>query len=109
MTHPPKPTALNQDGYLENPSPDLLNLLKSSKDCYYLTNGSFDITIQPLLDLWENDSLWQQDEWTQQQEVDKALKLVGMDKVDIKDYGIYFNRDGMKITLGGIAKGLRRF
>ena len=96
---------LNQDGYLENPSPDLLNLLKSSKDCYYLTNGSFDITIQPLLDLWENDSLWQQDEWTQQQEVDKALKLVGMDKVDIKDYGIYFNRDGMKITLGGIAKG----
>jgi len=96
---------LNRDGYLDNPSSDLLNLLKTAREYYNLTDGSFDITIQPLLELWDNGKLWQQDEWTQQDRVDEALRLVGTDNMSINDYGIYFNRDGMKITLGGIAKG----
>jgi len=96
---------LNRDGYLDNPSTDLLNLLKTAREYYRLTDGGFDITVQPLLELWDNDKLWQQDEWTQQDKVEKALQLVDMDKVEIKDYGIYFKREGMKITLGGIAKG----
>ena len=96
---------LNRDGCLDNPSPDLLNLLKAAREYYNFTAGSFDITIQPLLELWDSGKLWQQNEWTQQDEVYKALRLVGMENMSISDYGIYFNRDGMKITLGGIAKG----
>ncbi|GAI03764.1 unnamed protein product, partial [marine sediment metagenome] len=44
---------LNQDGYLDTPSSELLELISMSLDYSELTDGSFDITCQPLLDLWE--------------------------------------------------------
>ena len=50
---------LNRDGYIDNPSADLLNLTRLSIDYFKLTNSYFDITVQPLLDIW-SAGLWQQ-------------------------------------------------
>ena len=101
---------LNQTGYSATPSDELLELIKMSLDYSELTEGSFDITVQPLLDLYEynpdaDKQFWELDESTQQAEINKALKLVGPDQIIIRDNTIRFKEEGTKITLGGIAKG----
>ncbi len=100
---------LNQTGYSDAPSDELLELIKLSLDYSELTDGSFDITVQPLLDLYEynpdaDKQFWELDESTQQAEINEALKLVGPDQIIIEDNTIRF-KEGTKITLGGIAKG----
>ncbi len=101
---------LNQTGYSDTPSDELLELLSLSLDYSKLTDGSFDITVQPLLDLWEynpdaDKQFWELAESTQKVEINKALKLVGTDQIIIEDNAISFKEEGTKITLGGIAKG----
>jgi len=101
---------LNQNGYSDTPSDELLELINLSLYYSELTDGSFDITVQPLLDLWEynpdaDKQFWELDESTQKPEINKALKLVGTDQIIIKDNTISFKEEGTKITLGGIAKG----
>jgi thiamine biosynthesis lipoprotein len=95
---------LNRDGYLEAPSEDLRQLITLSLNYGKLTDGAFDITVQPLLELWEA-GLWQEPEEVQQQRINETLKLVGWDKIGVSDDQIFFQEAGMKITLGGIAKG----
>jgi len=95
---------LNQDGYLDTPSDDLLKLISMSLDYYKLTDGSFDITVQPLLELWQG-GLWKESKEVQQSKIDETLGLVGSDKIAIEDSRIYFQTEGTEITLGGIAKG----
>ncbi|MFC1983540.1 FAD:protein FMN transferase [Chloroflexota bacterium] len=101
---------LNQDGYMDAPSDELLELITMAIDYSELTGGSFDITCQPLLDLWEYNpdaekQFWELDEATQMARINEALKLLGSNKIVIEENRIYFKENGMKITLGGIAKG----
>ena len=95
---------LNRDGYLEAPSEDLQHLITKSLEYGQLTDGAFDITVQPLLELWEA-GLWQEPETVQQQRINETLALVGWNKISTQDDEILFTEAGMKITLGGIAKG----
>ncbi len=101
---------LNQVGRLDTASDDLLKLLTMSLDYSELTGGSFDITCQPLLDLWSykpdaDKQFWELDETAQRERINETLKLVGPDQIIIEDNTIRFKEEGMKITLGGIAKG----
>jgi len=43
---------LNTEGIVENPSPELVEMIQISIDYWDITGGVFDITIMPLLDLW---------------------------------------------------------
>jgi len=95
---------LNRDGYLDTPSPELLELLAASLYYSEMTDGYFDITVQPLLDLWAG-GLWQESEEVQQSKIDETMGIVGWDKIAIEDNSVHFTVEGMKITLGGIAKG----
>ncbi|MFC1897475.1 FAD:protein FMN transferase [Chloroflexota bacterium] len=101
---------LNQDEYVDTPSDELLELITMAIDYSELTGGSFDITCQPLLDLWSfqpdaDKQFWELDETTQKARINEASKLLGSDKIVIEENRIYFKENGMKITLGGIAKG----
>jgi len=101
---------LNQDGYSDAPSDELLELIRMSLDYSELTSSYFDITCQPLLDLWSYNpnsekQFWELDEATQKAEISETSKLVGSDKIVVEENRIYFQEEGMKITLGGIAKG----
>ncbi|MFC1873619.1 FAD:protein FMN transferase [Chloroflexota bacterium] len=95
---------LNQEGYLDNVNADLMVLVKESIEYGILTNGSFDITVQPLLDLWAG-GLWMEDLQTQQELINETLNLIGIYKIKVNVDSISFAVDGMKITLGGITKG----
>ena len=101
---------LNRDGQLEMPSAELSELLNLSIEYSELTEGAFDVTCQPLLDLWSykpdaDKQFWEMNQVEQQLQIDETLKLVSSDKIVIGEDKIYFTREGVKITLGGIAKG----
>ncbi len=101
---------LNQVGRLDTASDDLLKLLTMSLDYSQITDGCFDITVQPLLDLWKYNpsaekQFWELEESIQKKQIDETFKRVGSDKIVIEGNEISFKKEGMKITLGGIAKG----
>ena len=95
---------LNQQGYLDEASDELLEMIDLSIEYYKITDGSFDITIEPLLKLW-SEGLWKESEEVQAEKISEALMLVGSDKINIENRKIEFELDGMSVTLGGIAKG----
>jgi FAD:protein FMN transferase len=86
-------------------SPLLWDVLVKSKYYYDLSNGSFDVTITPLMKLW--GFYQKQNKIPSDQEIKKALTLVGFDKVifNSKNRTVFFQKAGMQIDLGGIAKG----
>ena len=96
--------ALNTNGYLtkEKVTPELEYLIK--KSVYYsdVSGGAFDVTIHPILNLWK-EGLWTEDSERQNRVIKDELSRIGYKKILIDDNGIFL--DGVKIDLGGIAKG----
>ena len=80
-------------------------LIKRSKEIYDSTNGVFDITIYPIMQArgfpTENYRV------PGKKELKKLRGLMGADHVlyDEKKQEVTLNKEGMKIDLGGIAKG----
>ncbi len=97
-------SVLNKEGFIDDPSDELRELISLSIEYYGISGGSFDITIRPVLALW-SEGLWKESEEVQSAEIKKALRLVGSDKIIIEDNKIYFTVEGMSVDLGGIAKG----
>jgi FAD:protein FMN transferase len=95
---------LNRLGKLKV-SPDTFYILKKSKEFWQLTQGAFDITVGPLVDLWGFTS--QEYQVPGDDQVQAALKLVGSDKIILHEFDnvVEFKLPGMKIDLGAIAKG----
>ncbi|MFC1899015.1 FAD:protein FMN transferase [Chloroflexota bacterium] len=101
---------LNQDGYIEGPSEELREVIETSIKYYTLTGGYFDITIQPLLDLWQfnpetETQFWELDESFQKVKIVEAKRLLGSLHIIIEENKISFDKEGMKVTLNAIAKG----
>lgn len=86
-------------------SPDSLYLMREASDLYWKTDGLFDITIYPLMELWGFPS--GQYHVPAPEELEQALALVGMSAVSLDEKNGYaaFDRPGMKIDFGGLAKG----
>jgi len=97
-------SSLNKNGYLDNPSEELTELINKSLYYYNITDGSFDITVQPIIDLWSG-GLWEESKEVQEEKIKEALSVVGSNKIIINKDRIEFGVKGMTITLGGIAKG----
>ena len=103
---------LNEQGQLSNPSDDLWNIVTASIEAYKTTNGVFDITVEPLLDLWRYKEgaavqFWELNPDTQKQEIAQAMTLLGSDRIQMITSPVrsIVLSPGMQITLGGIAKG----
>lgn len=78
-----------------------------SRGIYYseLTEGSFDITVGPLVKLWNIG--FPEARVPSQSEIDAVLPLIDFTKVhlDTKNKTVFLENKGMKLDLGGIAKG----
>ena len=103
---------LNQDKVLSNPSMELVELIEVSQRFCILTDGCFDITVQPLLDLWSYDPAAEQQMWElnyseQVEKINAVMSFVGSDLIQVSDSPsqIVLSEANMSITLGGIAKG----
>lgn len=95
---------LNKNGFIEEPSNDLLYNVKKSLRYSELSEGAFDITVQPILDLYK-DSFENKKRAPTDDEVKETMKLVNFENIVIEFKKIRFEKQEMKITLGGIAKG----
>ncbi len=84
-------------------TPDLVYLVKKSIEIADISNGAFDITITPLIELWPfNDD---NPIRPSKKEIQNALIYVNYKAIHIEDNKIKFNDPFIKIDLGGIAKG----
>jgi thiamine biosynthesis lipoprotein len=85
---------------------ELFDLIAFSKKQNGPTRGSFDLTVGAFQGLWKFD---EDKDGTipKEKDVRARLKLIGWDKVDIRARGrkIRLEKKGMKLTLGGLAKG----
>lgn len=95
---------LNKAGKLAV-SPDTFYIIKKSQEFWQVSNGAFDITVAPLIDLWGFTN--KEYSLPPDAKIKNALSLIGTDKIILNDsdFVIQFKLSGMKIDLGGIAKG----
>jgi FAD:protein FMN transferase len=99
---------LNRYGRLDAPSHDLLALLSECQRFSELSGGAFDVTVQPLWNVYAAHFFASQSPLPQGPEpraIGQALALVGWQGVDITSRHIALARPGMGLTLNGIAQG----
>jgi thiamine biosynthesis lipoprotein len=86
-------------------SPDLFAVLCAAKQYSQLSGGAFDITVGPEV------ALWRQMEKTgirpSPEQIEEARAKVGYEKLilDPQDQTVRLEKEGMRLDLGGIAKG----
>lgn len=95
---------LNQKGYLKDIPAEVRGVLEKVKKVHYLTHGCFDITIKPVLDLFAEHFSHAQKP-PAEEEIKNTLKRVGFKHLVFEEEEIRFSREGMSISLDGIAKG----
>ena len=85
--------------------PDLLEIIRQSLYFGELSQGAFDITVGPLMDLWGFGQEEQQ--VPSDQEIAAVLPLIGYQlvEVDPERQTVYLPKPGMSLDLGGVAKG----
>ena len=91
---------LNQAGVTHDPHPALLTVLKQSQKLSQLTDGAFDVTVNPLLTLYQSSQSLPSDAAIRQ-----ALELIDYRKLKLDEDSVHFEQPGMSITLDGVAKG----
>ena len=96
--------SLNETGVVRSPPREVLEVVQKGLDYSALTTGAFDMTIAPLLNLY-NSSFSETGAAPPQEEVRRALALVGFQHVQVSEREIAFEKAGMAVTLDGIAKG----
>jgi FAD:protein FMN transferase len=86
-------------------SEDLYKVLAKAREISELTEGSFDITIRPVADLW--GFIWKEYRLPTAEELEIVLPKVDyrLVQLDPARRSVRFLRDGVSIDLGAIAKG----
>lgn len=82
---------------------ETLNIIKKSLYYSEISNGNFDISIQPLLRLWNFKN--EEKIIPSQKDIETNLELVNYKNIDVNKNNVRFKISGMSIDLGGIAKG----
>ena len=102
---PDTPVArLNEVGSLVEAPPELVEVVERAQTYSAITDGAFDITIEPLLDLYGR---WfaSAEAAPSGEDVRAVLKLVDYRGVRVQGHSIQLADPRMSITLDGIAKG----
>ena len=96
--------ALNCDGRLSDTPREMLDVLGRARKFHQSTNGAFDITVKPLVDLYKAHFA-DHGKAPSDAEVDKVLESVGGSALYVQGNQVRFGKEGMGVTLDGIAKG----
>jgi len=86
-------------------SPELFEILYMSVEFSRLSNGTFDITVGPLVDLWRKAG--ETNSMPDENTLAETRARVGYEKLilDYNEQTVKFAVDGMRLDLGGIGKG----
>ena len=94
---------LNALGAVSRPDPHLLRVLEFSQRLAALSDGAFDVTVQPLWLLYT--ACKRQDRIPTRDEILVARSRVDWAALDVSSRRIALGRAGMSITLNGVAQG----
>ena len=79
-------------------------LFENLKRVYDLSHGKYDITIGPLLDLWDFGNK-EKRELPTLEEIEKAKKNTGFSNLILDGNRLYFSKKGIEIDTGSFLKG----
>ena len=102
---------LNAAGRLDDPSPELMEILEAAVRFFDISRGTFDVTIEPLLALWRFDpnasaQFWELDQQAQQAAISEVMGSVGANRIVVqRDPTAIELAPGMQINLGGMPGG----
>jgi thiamine biosynthesis lipoprotein len=93
---------LNRTGFLEGPHPHLLTVLLRAREVSIATGGAFDVTVQPLWELYSG--VFKRGTLPDQAAIASALARVDYRKIEMTPKSVRLP-PGTAITLNGIAQG----
>lgn len=98
---------LNRKGQIRNPPTELVALLLRARRWSKITGGAFDVTVQPLWELYRQHFSEPGSDLQGPPEalLAEARELVNFQALDVSPEHIRLTRPGMAITLNGIAQG----
>lgn len=98
---------LNKNGRLSHAPVDFIQLLEMALQIGTHTNGAFDITVHPLVELYRNHFAQTNPDPSgpTEMEIAATLKRVNYRAIEIKAQEVRFRQPDMQITLNGIAQG----
>jgi len=83
---------------------DTYEILERSVYFHHLTQGAFDITVYPLIQLWKESA--RQNKWPDAEELRQVKESVGSNYIEFfPSHKVRLNHPALKIDLGGIAAG----
>ena len=94
---------LNRSGRLRQPDPDLLQVLQLAQQVSARSQGSFDVTVQPLWEAFE--AAGREGQLPSTQAVSEARAKVDWRQLQLDPRQISLGVPGMAVTLNGIAQG----
>lgn len=83
-------------------SKEVVEIIEEGLKVGELTQGAFDITIRPLMELWHN---FKEEYVPTKDEIEKVLPLIAYNRISVMNSEVKFEIPGMKLDLSGIAKG----
>ncbi|MEX1258388.1 MAG: FAD:protein FMN transferase [Gemmatimonadota bacterium] len=92
-------------GVVRRPPEELVEVLQRAHEISELSGGAFDVTVAPLLRLYQERSTLPGAPLPSDGEVSRALELVDYRRIRVDGDAIALETPGMAITLDGIAKG----
>jgi thiamine biosynthesis lipoprotein len=97
----------NRAGALDDPPFDLVRVLAEAHHYHALTSGAFDVTVQPLWDLYSAHFMRPGPDpiGPPAAAVTAALARVGQGALEVAPNRVFFNRPDMGATLNGIGQG----
>lgn len=86
-------------------SQDFLNVMNKAQLLYKITNGAWDGTVKPFVDLWGFGTRDIVAEFPGKQEIKDLLAVTGFNKIEIMEHGLKKKAASLSLDLGSIAKG----
>ncbi len=87
-------------------SDDFFQVMKVADTIYHLTEGAWDGTVKPLVDLWGFGSTGEKKQIPTLDEIDRRLLDIGFDKIEISDKKYLVKKKAsISLDLSSIAKG----
>lgn len=95
---------LNREGSIQA-SPDLARVARAALKIAVESDGAFDVTIGPVLDLWRYSA--REKRWPTEDEVRQRMALVDYNQLHVSGSDVItLKQKNMSVDFGGIAKGL---
>lgn len=101
-------SVFNQMNEIEKPLPisdPFFQVMKQAQKLYQITNGAWDGTVKPIVNLWGFGHTKYQQQKPDDDQIEQCLKQVGFQNIVITDHHLQKKIQNLELNLASIAKG----